>query len=150
MHPAAPAAHPEGSIHLHIAEQLAEVEEVERAWGARPMAWLLDNHPVDGRWCLVHATHIDDAECAALARSGATAGLCPVTEADLGDGVFPGAAFVAAGAGRPLRALRLEGRACGDLTSLTRSATSRALRPWPPSAPAPPRLERGALMLGGM
>lgn len=59
------------------------------------------------------------------------------------------AAFVAAGAGRPLRALRLEGRARGDLTSLTRSATSRALRPWPPSAPAPPRLERGALMLGG-
>ena len=90
-------AHPTGPVHLHIAEQVAEVDEIEAAWGARPVAWLLDHHTVDERWCLVHATHVDEAECAALAASGAVAGLCPITEADLGDGVFPGGPFLAAG-----------------------------------------------------
>ena len=90
-------AHPAGPVHLHIAEQTAEVDEIESAWGARPVAWLLDRHAVDERWCLVHATHVDEAERAALAASGAVAGLCPITEADLGDGVFPGEPFRAAG-----------------------------------------------------
>jgi len=61
------------------------------------VAWLLDHAPVDRRWCLVHATHIDAGEAGALARSGAVAGLCPVTEANLGDGVFPAAPYLAAG-----------------------------------------------------
>jgi formiminoglutamate deiminase len=87
----------DGPIHLHIAEQRAEVARCEAVLGARPVAWLLDHAPVDGRWCLVHATHVTDAEVDRLARSGATVGLCPITEADLGDGIFPAARFVAAG-----------------------------------------------------
>lgn len=84
-----------GPIHIHIAEQPAEVADCLAARGARPVAWLLDHHAVDERWCLVHATHIDDAECAALAGSGATVALCPTTEANLGDGLFPLAGFAA-------------------------------------------------------
>ncbi len=76
-------------IHIHIAEQVAEVEGCLQTRGARPVRWLLDNAPVDARWCLVHATHMDAAETADLARSGAVAGLCPTTEASLGDGLFP-------------------------------------------------------------
>lgn len=87
----------EGPIHIHVAEQVREVEACRAATGASPVAWLLDNAPVDGRWCLVHATHMDAQETARLARSGAVAGLCPITEADLGDGVFPARAFRAAG-----------------------------------------------------
>ena len=90
-------AHPKGPVHMHIAEQIGEVKEIESAWGTRPVTWLLDHHPVGERWCLVHATHINETECARLAASGAVAGLCPITEADLGDGVFPGEAFLAAG-----------------------------------------------------
>jgi formimidoylglutamate deiminase len=84
-------------VHLHAAEQTREVEAVEAALGARPVAWLLANHDVDARWCLVHATHLDGAERDALARSGAVAGLCPTTEANLGDGLFPLAPYLAAG-----------------------------------------------------
>jgi formimidoylglutamate deiminase len=87
----------EGPIHIHIAEQMREVEACRAATGASPVAWLLDNAPVDGRWCLVHATHMEAEETARLACSGAVAGLCPITEADLGDGVFPARAFRAAG-----------------------------------------------------
>jgi formimidoylglutamate deiminase len=76
-------------IHIHVAEQLREVEAVERVLGARPVAWLLAHADIDARWCLVHATHLDTHERRALARSGAIAGLCPTTEANLGDGVFP-------------------------------------------------------------
>ncbi len=76
-------------VHLHVAEQTREVEAFVAAFDARPVAWLLDNYPVDARWCLVHATHLDTSECNALARSGAVAGLCPTTEANLGDGFFP-------------------------------------------------------------
>jgi formimidoylglutamate deiminase len=83
--------------HVHAAEQVGEVEECLAATGARPVAWLLDEVGVDGRWCLVHATHVDEAEVVALASSGAVVGLCPTTEANLGDGVFPLDAFVAAG-----------------------------------------------------
>jgi formiminoglutamate deiminase len=79
---------PEGPVHIHAAEQLREVEACLAWSGARPVQWLLDHHAVDRRWCLVHATHLDDDELATLAGSGATAGLCPITEANLGDGVF--------------------------------------------------------------
>lgn len=87
----------EGPIHIHVAEQVREVEACLAATGARPVAWLLDNAPVDGRWCLVHATHMDAQETERLARSGAVVGLCPVTEADLGDGVCPARAYRDAG-----------------------------------------------------
>ena len=79
---------PDGPIHIHIAEQPKEVADCEAWSGARPVAWLLDHHEVDGRWVLVHATHMTDAETAAAAKTGAIAGLCPTTEANLGDGVF--------------------------------------------------------------
>jgi formimidoylglutamate deiminase len=80
---------PGAPIHIHIAEQTGEVEECLAAHGARPVAWLLDRFDVNARWCLVHATHVNEAETDALAASGAVAGLCPTTEANLGDGVFP-------------------------------------------------------------
>ncbi|WP_134494680.1 formimidoylglutamate deiminase [Microvirga pakistanensis] len=87
----------EGPIHIHIAEQVKEVEDC-RAWsGQRPVAWLLDHAPVDQRWCLIHATHLDGREIAGIAASGAVAGLCPITEANLGDGIFEGVAYGAAG-----------------------------------------------------
>ncbi len=86
-----------GPMHIHIAEQTAEIEAVEAAYGARPVAWLLDNAPVDSNWCAVHATHMTPEETVGLAHSGAVAGLCPITEANLGDGLFDGARFLAAG-----------------------------------------------------
>ena len=86
-----------GPIHIHIAEQPREVAEVTDWLGARPVEWLLANAPVDHNWCAVHATHMTPAETAALARSGAVAGLCPVTEANLGDGPFDGPGWLAAG-----------------------------------------------------
>lgn len=76
------------AIHIHIAEQPGEVEQCLAAHGARPVEWLLDKHPVDARWCLVHATHMQPDEYNRAAASGATAGICPTTEADLGDGFF--------------------------------------------------------------
>ncbi|RKK06125.1 formimidoylglutamate deiminase [Pseudoroseomonas wenyumeiae] len=78
----------QGPIHIHAAEQLREVAECEAATGARPVQWLLDHAPLDARWCLIHATHMADAEATALAATGAVVGLCPTTEASLGDGVF--------------------------------------------------------------
>jgi formimidoylglutamate deiminase len=84
---AAPQAR-SGPIHIHIAEQLAEVEECLNVHRARPVAWLLANAAVDARWCLVHATHLTRTERTDLAASGAVAGLCPTTEANLGDGLF--------------------------------------------------------------
>lgn len=80
---------PGAPVHIHIAEQTGEVEECLAATGARPVAWLLDHVDVNARWCLVHATHVDEAETRALAAAGAVAGLCPTTEANLGDGFFP-------------------------------------------------------------
>jgi formimidoylglutamate deiminase len=78
-------------IHIHVAEQQREVDDCIRARGARPVEWLLANAPVDARWCLVHATHTSSAEIEAVSRSGATLGICPTTEANLGDGIpaFP-------------------------------------------------------------
>ncbi|HKT77737.1 MAG TPA: formimidoylglutamate deiminase [Sphingobium sp.] len=84
-------------VHIHIAEQTREVDDCLVWSGQRPVEWLLDHADVDARWCLVHATHMTDAETQAVARSCAIAGLCPVTEANLGDGIFPLRAFVEAG-----------------------------------------------------
>lgn len=84
----------DGPIHIHIAEQLREVKDSVAYSGKRPVEWLLEHQPVDQRWCLIHATHLTDAERTGIARSGAVAGLCPITEANLGDGLFPAAEFL--------------------------------------------------------
>ncbi len=81
-------ANPVGPIHIHAAEQTREVADCRAALGAPPVEWLLNNAPVDTRWCLIHATHMEPGEVDRLAASGAVAGLCPTTEADLGDGTF--------------------------------------------------------------
>jgi len=86
-------SHPTGPVHIHIAEQTAEVDDCVAWSGARPVAWLMDHATVDGRWCLVHATHISQDEIRAIATSGATVGLCPITEANLGDGIFPASTY---------------------------------------------------------
>lgn len=86
-----------GVIHIHIAEQLREVDECLAWSGRRPVQWLLENAPVDERWCLVHATHATPAELQGVAARGAVVGLCPVTESSLGDGIFPAAGFLSAG-----------------------------------------------------
>lgn len=78
-----------GPIHIHISEQIREVEQCLEWSRQRPIEWLLHNHQVDNRWCLVHATHMTENETVSLAKSGAVAGLCPTTEANLGDGLFP-------------------------------------------------------------
>jgi formimidoylglutamate deiminase len=91
------ALDPMAPVHIHIAEQVREVEECLGATGARPVEWLLHNAPVDGRWTLVHATHMTPAETGALAASDAVAGLCPTTEANLGDGLFPLAPYLKGG-----------------------------------------------------
>lgn len=94
---AATSLAPQAPLHLHIAEQVAEVAEVLAHRGARPVEWLLGNAPVDARWCLVHATQMQPAETLALAATGAVAGLCPITEANLGDGIFDGLRWLGAG-----------------------------------------------------
>lgn len=84
-------------VHVHIAEQQKEVDDC-LAWSKRrPIQWLYDNVAVDGRWCLIHATHAEADEVTAMVRSRAVAGLCPTTEANLGDGLFPAVAFMAEG-----------------------------------------------------
>ncbi|WP_170328248.1 formimidoylglutamate deiminase [Ruegeria arenilitoris] len=84
-------------IHMHLAEQVAEVEEVEAYLGARPVEWLLENHDVNDRWCLIHVTQMKDHETLGLAATGAVAGLCPITESNLGDGIFEGTTYLPAG-----------------------------------------------------
>jgi len=86
-----------GPIHIHAAEQRGEVDACVKWSGARPVQWLLDHAAVDARWCIVHATHMNAEETKRLAVSGAVAGLCPSTEADLGDGIFPAVDYLAAG-----------------------------------------------------
>lgn len=86
-----------GPLHIHVAEQVKEVDDCVSWSGARPVEWLQDRFAVDHRWCLVHATHVNDAERARIAARGAVVGLCPITEANLGDGVFPAASYVAEG-----------------------------------------------------
>ena len=132
-------------IHIHVAEQVREVDDCLAWSGQRPVELLLDRAPVDDRWCLVHATHITPAETLALARSGAVAGLCPITEANLGDGLFPATDFIGAGgrigvgsdsnvridAAEELRLLeygqRLAHRARAVLASVAGSSTGEAL-----------------------
>ncbi|MFG6592546.1 formimidoylglutamate deiminase [Sulfitobacter sp. 1A12157] len=91
------AAHPDVPTHIHIAEQPKEVADVSAWLGARPVEWLLANAEVAENWCLIHATHMTEGETSAMARSGAVAGLCPVTEANLGDGPFNGPGYLGAG-----------------------------------------------------
>lgn len=87
----------DGPLHMHLAEQAAEVDEVMATHGARPVRWLLDNAAVDPRWCLIHCTQMEPDETEALARTGAVAGLCPITESSLGDGIFDGVRYAGAG-----------------------------------------------------
>jgi len=91
------ALSPDGPVHIHVAEQVAEVEACRARHGVGPVRLLLDNAPVDDRWCLVHATHMTADEIADMAARGAVAGLCPITEANLGDGIFAGTEFRHAG-----------------------------------------------------
>ena len=90
---AAASLNPLTPIHIHVAEQVAEVAEVQAATGARPVEWLIGNTDLSARWCLIHATQMEPFETVAMARSGAVAGLCPITEANLGDGIFDGVRF---------------------------------------------------------
>jgi formiminoglutamate deiminase len=91
------AAHPAGPVHIHVAEQIREVNDCLAWCGQRPVGFLHDRFEIDRRWCLVHATHVEPGELQAMAQSGAVVGLCPITEANLGDGVFPAADFLAHG-----------------------------------------------------
>ena len=91
------AATPTGPIHIHIAEQQREVEACLAHHRRRPLQLLLDSVAVDANWCLIHATHAEPAEVDAVAHSGAVVGLCPTTEANLGDGLFPAEGYMAAG-----------------------------------------------------
>ena len=88
---------PTAPVHIHCAEQTKEVDDCIEWSGKRPVEWLLERMPVDRYWCVVHATHMTAGETQALARSGATVGLCPSTEANLGDGIFPLLAYRSAG-----------------------------------------------------
>jgi len=84
-------------VHIHIAEQQKEVDDCLAWSGRRPLQWLYENTEVDPRWCLIHATHAEADEVALMARSGAVAGLCLTTEANLGDGIFPAVDYLAQG-----------------------------------------------------
>lgn len=84
-----------GPVHIHIAEQVKEVDDCLAWSGRRPVEWLFDHHAVDAHWCLIHATHMTETETQALARSQAVAGLCPLTEANLGDGFFNASSYQA-------------------------------------------------------
>ncbi|HUO08494.1 MAG TPA: formimidoylglutamate deiminase [Phycisphaerae bacterium] len=86
-----------GPIHIHAAEQTKEVQDCLAWSGARPVQWLLDNAAIDARWTLIHTTHMTEDEIRRLAQSGATSGLCPITEANLGDGIFSASPFLDAG-----------------------------------------------------
>lgn len=88
---------PSEPLHMHLAEQTGEVDEVLAAYGRRPAEWLLDHHEVDARWCLIHATQMTEAETVRLAGTNAVAGLCPITESSLGDGVFNGVTYLGHG-----------------------------------------------------
>jgi len=86
-----------GPIHIHVSEQTKEVEDCIAWSGARPVEWLIDHAGLNDKWCLIHATHMTEAETRGMAKSGAVAGLCPITEANLGDGTFPASTFLDAG-----------------------------------------------------
>lgn len=88
---------PQTPVHIHVAEQVKEVEDCINWSGKRPVEWLLDNVELSERWCLIHATHMSDDETKRMAKAGAIAGLCPITEANLGDGTFNASVFTNAG-----------------------------------------------------
>ena len=88
---------PGGPVHIHAAEQVREVEDCLSWSGVRPVEWLLANAGLGARWCLIHATHMTETETRDLASSGAHVGLCPITEASLGDGTFPAPSFAGNG-----------------------------------------------------
>jgi formiminoglutamate deiminase len=137
--------YPQSNLHIHAAEQIREVNDCVNFTGLRPVEWLLRNTDMNERWCVVHATHLTAAETSGLAQSGAVAGLCPVTEANLGDGIFPGIAYqeatgrwgigtdsnVSLDAAGELRQLeysqRLGAQARNSLASEARPSTGRAL-----------------------
>lgn len=91
------ALRPDRPLHMHLAEQKPEIEQVLAATGRRPVEWLLDHHAPDRRWTLIHLTHMTDDETCRLAATGAVAGLCPITESSLGDGIFNGLDWRAGG-----------------------------------------------------
>jgi len=91
------AGSPHSPVHIHIAEQQKEVDDCLAWSGRRPLQWLYEHVDVNARWCLVHATHAEADEVTAMARSGAVAGLCLTTEANLGDGIFPAVDYLAQG-----------------------------------------------------
>jgi len=86
---------PQAPIHIHISEQQKEVDDCLAHYGKRPVQWLLDNAELDKHWCLIHATHINEEERKGIITKQAIAGICPTTEANLGDGVFPTTEFMA-------------------------------------------------------
>lgn len=90
-------ARPDRPLHMHLAEQVPEIEEISAAYGRRPVEWLLENFAPDRRWTLIHLTHMTEDETRRLAASGAVAGLCPITEASLGDGIFNGTIWTESG-----------------------------------------------------
>lgn len=142
------ALHPAGPIHLHLAEQVAEVAEVRAYLGARPVEWLLANAPVDGRWCLIHCTQMERAETLALAASGAVAGLCPLTEASLGDGIFDGVAWLGAGGAFGIGSdSNIRVRLVEELRQLE---TSQRLRDRTRAALATPERSTGRVLLEGV
>ena len=91
------ALRPDRPLHMHLAEQIPEIEEISAAYGRRPVEWLLDNFDPDRRWTLIHLTHMTEDETRRLAATGAVAGLCPITESSLGDGIFNGTIWAEAG-----------------------------------------------------
>lgn len=97
MHEAIAGVEMSSPLHIHAAEQTREVDESLATYGLRPVEYLLKEFGVDRRWCLVHSTHMSERETVALARSGAVAGLCPATEGNLGDGIFPLSGYLPAG-----------------------------------------------------
>ena len=115
MHEVLAALPADTRIHIHIAEQQAEVDECIAVHGARPVRWLLDHASVDERWTLVHATHLDAEELQGIASSGATVAICPSTEANLGDGLFPLRAYLDVGLSRAtnLQESGADGRVAG-------------------------------------
>jgi formimidoylglutamate deiminase len=81
-------------VHIHISEQQKEVDDCIAHFGKRPVEWLLENAELDQHWCLIHATHINEQERNGIIKKGAIAGICPTTEANLGDGIFPTTEFL--------------------------------------------------------
>ena len=88
---------PDRPLHMHLAEQIPEIEEISAAYGLRPVEWVMENFAPDRRWTLIHLTHMTEDETRSLAATGAVAGLCPITESSLGDGIFNGTIWAEAG-----------------------------------------------------